>query len=117
MSNFEIALCYSLPAMAIAAITKSVVEAVVFALAAFLACVLVGLCISEPTGATGLLWIWRSVSHAELLLVTVSVLVWQYFRRGTQQSRALFAGGVLLFTLIPALPWGACLFDPTAIRH
>jgi hypothetical protein len=105
VSNFEIALCYSLPVMAIAAMTKSVVEAILFALATLLGCVLVRLVISEPTGTTGLLWIWRSVSHAELLLVTIAVLLWQYFRRGTHQSRALFVGGLLLFTIIPALPW------------
>ena len=105
VSNFEVALCYSLPVMAIAAMTKSVVEAILFALATFLGCVLVRLVISEPTGTTGLLWIWRCVSHAELLLVTIAVLLWQYFRRGTHQSRALFVGGLLLFTLIPALPW------------
>jgi hypothetical protein len=105
LSNFEIALCYSLPVMAIAAMTKSVVEGIVFALATLLGCVLVRLVISEPTADTGLLWIWRSVSHAELLLVTIAVLLWQYFRRGTHQSRALSVGGLLLFTIIPALPW------------
>ena len=109
VSNFEVALCYTLPVMAIAAMTRSVVEAIIFGLAIALVSVLAGFVFSTPTGGTGLKWIWRSLSHAELLLVTIAAIGWQYFRRSrdsTQQARALFACGMVLFTLIPALPWG-----------
>src|SRR5882757_4236632 len=108
-SNFEIALCYSLPVMAVAAMTRSVVEAIIFGLVVLLIVVLFGSIVSTSTSGTGLKWIWRVVSHGEVLVVTLAALCWQYLRRSreaTQQARALFAGGVVLFTLIPALPWG-----------
>jgi hypothetical protein len=53
------------------------------------------------------------VAHGELLLVTLAALWWQYTRRprdGTQQARALFAVGVLAFTLIQLLPWEPAFF-------
>ncbi|MBS0418462.1 MAG: hypothetical protein JSR66_12170 [Proteobacteria bacterium] len=109
VSNFEIALFYSLPVLAAAAMTRTVVEAIILGLVALLILVLVGSVVSASTGATGLKWIWRAVSHAELLLVTVAVLCWQYLHRSreaTQQTRAVFAAGLVLFMLIPALPWG-----------
>lgn len=107
-SNFEIALCYSLPAMAVAAMTRSVVQAIIFGLAVVVVVVLFGSVFSTVTGGTGLKWIWRTVSHVEILLATIIALCWQYFSRSrdaTLQSRAVFAGGVALFALIPALPW------------
>jgi hypothetical protein len=126
VSNFEIALCYSLPAMAVASMTRSVVEAIIFGLAMLVVGVSVGL-VSPSTGGTGLKWIWRSVAHGELLLVTIATLWWQYTRRsrdGTQQARALFAVGVLAYALIPLLPWEPAFFmqrslaaNPEASRH
>ena len=112
VSNFEIALCYSLPVMAVASMTRSVVEAIIFGLVILVVGVSVGF-VSSPTGGTGLKWIWRSVAHGELLLVTIAALWWQYTRRsrdGTQQARALFAVGVLAFTLIQLLPWEPAFF-------
>lgn len=108
-SNCEIALVYSLPVLAVAAMTRTVVEAIILGLVVLLILVLFGSTVAASTSGTGLKWIWRTVSHGELLLATVAALCWQYFRRSreaTQQARAVFAGGVVLFTLIPALPWG-----------
>ena len=88
VSNFEIALCYSLPVMAVASMTRSVVEAIIFGLVILVVGVSVGF-VSSPTGGTGLKWIWRSVAHGELLVVTIAALWWQYTRRsrdGTQQA-------------------------------
>jgi len=107
-SNFEIALYYSLPVLAVAALTRSVVEAIIAGLVVLLILVVVGSAISPSTGGTGLKWIWRTVSHAELLVVSAAALCWQYFHRSreaTQQARAVFATGLVLFVLIPALPW------------
>jgi len=112
VSNFEIALCYSLPVMAVASMTRSVVEAIIFGLVILVVGVSVGF-VASSTGGTGLKWIWRSVAHGELLLVTMAALWWQYTRRsrdGTQQARALFAVGVLAFTLIQLLPWEPAFF-------
>lgn len=105
-SNFEVALCYTLPAMAIAAMTRSVVQAIVFGLVVALIVALAGVVVDSQTEDTGLKWIWRTASHAELLLVTIAALMWQYFRRDTWRARGLFVAGVVLFALIPALPWG-----------
>jgi len=108
-SNFEIALCYSVPAMAVAAMTRSVVQAIIFGLAVVAIDVLFGSLFSPSTGDTGLKWIWRTVSHVEILFATIVAVCWQYFSRSrdaTLQSRAVFMVGVALFALIPALPWG-----------
>lgn len=112
VSNFEIALCYSLPVMAVASMTRSVVEAIIFGLVILVVGVSVGF-VASSTHGTGLKWIWRSVAHGELLLVTMAALWWQYTRRsrdGTQQARAIFAVGVLAFTLIQLLPWEPAFF-------
>jgi hypothetical protein len=111
LSSFEVALVFSLPVMAIAALTKSVTEAILGALVVALALIFTYLLItrafhvSHPTEETGVAWVGESLSHAVLLLVTVAVLMLQYFRRSTVPSRALFAGGLLLFMWAPALPW------------
>jgi hypothetical protein len=118
LSNFEVALVFSLPVMAVAALTRSVGEAVIVSLALFLGLMLARLVIlvilfpvtrtfhfSEPADGTGVAWVWETLSHALLLLVTIAVLVLQYFRRSTLKSRVLFAVGLLLFMLAPGLPW------------
>jgi hypothetical protein len=118
LSNFEVALVFSLPIMAIAALTRSVAEAVVVALAVALGLLLSRLLIlgiafpfthsfqffeSQPD--TGVDWVWRCVSHVLLLTVLMVVLLLQYFRRATLESRGLFFVGMLLFMMIPELPW------------
>jgi len=107
-SNFEIALCYSLPVMVIAATTRGVVEAIVFGLIVLVITLCAG--VARPTASgTGLVWIWRSFAHAELLLLTIVALGWQYLKRsrdGTRQAQSLFLVGVLLSAWTPLLPWG-----------
>jgi hypothetical protein len=118
LSSLEIALVYSFPVMAIATLSKSVTEAILVALAIFFALMLTRLLVlvllfpvthvfhlSNPTDETGVGWVWKSLSHALLLLVTIAVLILQYFRRCTRQSRVLFFGGLLLFMLTPSLFW------------
>jgi hypothetical protein len=118
LSNFEVALVFSLPVMAVAALTRSVGEAIIVALAIFLGLMLARLVILailfpvtgsfhffEPVDGTGVAWVWQTLSHALLLLVTIAVLVRQYYRRSTSKSRVLFAVGLLLFMFVPGLPW------------
>lgn len=118
LSNLEIALLFTLPVMAIAALTRTVGEAFVGALAVLVGLVLVFLGISaahfvftgngklgEPVAGSGVQWVWRSLSHLWLLAVTVTVVAWQYFRRSTLRARALFIGGLFLFFLTAHLPW------------
>src|ERR1700760_1306542 len=72
-SNFEVALCYTLPVMAISAMTRSVVEAIIFGLVVLVVAVSLGF-VSSPTAGTGLKWIWRSLAHGELLMMTLAAL-------------------------------------------
>jgi hypothetical protein len=111
LSTFEVALVFTLPVMAIAAMTKSLTEALIGSLAIILGLILMYLIIaralhlSHPVEGTGVAWVWRSLSHLVLLLVTATVLLQQYFRRSTRSSRVLFAAGLIFFMLIPGLPW------------
>jgi len=111
LSTFEVALVFTLPVMAVAAMTKSLTEALIGSLAIVLGPILTYLLIaralhlSHPVEGSGVAWVWRSLSHLLLLLVTATVLLQQYFRRSTRSSRVLFAAGLLLFMLTPGLPW------------
>jgi hypothetical protein len=118
LSNFEIALVFSLPVMAIAALTRSFGEAVIGALVVFFGLILTRLLILGifypfthsfhffgSADDAGVGWVWRSLSHVLLLAVFLAVLTLQYFRRTTLESRALFVGGLLLFMFASSLPW------------
>src|SRR5207245_979678 len=78
-SSFEVALLFSLPLMAIAALTKSVTEAIIGSLVVFFGLMLARLLLaatsfpfthafhfSEPVDGTGVAWVWQSLSHAVL---------------------------------------------------
>jgi hypothetical protein len=119
LSNFEIALVFSLPVMAIAALTTSVGEAVVTALAIFFGLIAARLLFLgilfpfthsfhffQPAAEAGVAWVWRYLSHSVLLVALVAVLLMQYFRRSTREAQAVFGAALLLFVLMPSLPWG-----------
>src|SRR6202011_659088 len=105
LSTLEVAFMFSLPVMAIAAMTKSVTEALIGSLAIIIGLILTYLLIthafhfSRPVRGTGVAWVWESLSHTLLLLMTVAVLILQYSRRSTRLSRVLFIVGLLLFML------------------
>ena len=118
LANLEIAMLFTLPVMAIGALTRSVGEALVGAVALFVSLLLVRLVIpalmlpfthtyqfSGPADDTGLNWVWRFASHAALLAAAVAALLVQYWRRDTLRARAIFTGGLLLCVLLPLLPW------------
>src|SRR5581483_11572195 len=100
LANFEIALLFSLPAMAIACVTRTIGEAVLGSLALLVVLLLEQLLLfglassfqhalrfSGPVSGTGIEWVWRFLSHAVLLLTVVATLGVQYFRRETLKSR------------------------------
>lgn len=118
LSNFEIALLFTLPVTAVAAMTRTVGEALVGALAVLVGFILALLLIavvhdavvhswvlSGATAGTGVQWVWQSLGHFWLLAITVAVLLLQYLRRSTLRSRVLFVGGLFLFMLSSFLPW------------
>lgn len=118
LSNVQIALLFTLPVTAVAAITRSVGEAFVGSLAllvgfilAFLAVVGVhyfmtgSAFVNEPTNGTGVQWVWDSLGHLWLLGLTIGVVLLQYFRRSTLRARVMFVGGLYLLSLFSYLPW------------
>src|SRR5205085_28874 len=118
LSSFEVALLFTLPVMAIAALTRSLTEALIGSLILLFGLLLVRLLLSatayhethafhfsRPVDGTGVAWIWGSLSHALLLGVTIAVLLLQYFRRTTLPSRLLFIAGLFLFMVTQGLPW------------
>ncbi|MDB5975297.1 MAG: hypothetical protein JWR07_2057 [Nevskia sp.] len=117
-STLELALVYSLPLMCVAALTRSVTEAVLSAVGLALGVTFARMAVlalfaasthvlhfSHSADGTGVAWVWVLLSRILLLLVLAAVLARQYFRRDTQRSRVLFAGGLLLVALAPDLPW------------
>lgn len=111
LSAIKVAWVFTLPVMAIAALTKSLTETLLGALAVAAGLVLVYLAmrrmlvLSYPVEGTGVEWVWGMSSQLCLVLAIVVALLLQYFRRRTTAARAVFAGGLLLFMLVPALPW------------
>src|SRR5262249_54128000 len=103
LANLEIAMLFTLPVMAVAALTRSIGEALLGSLAVFIGLLLVRLAVplfllpsthgyqfAGPVNGTGLEWVWRFVSHAVLLIATLTALILQYFRRETLQARVVF---------------------------
>ncbi len=118
LAAVELALMVSLPVMAIAALTRSVTEAALSALAVLFGLLLAALLIhallfpfthvfgfEDAVDGSGIAWVWRTLSHLWLLLAMAVVLALQYFRRSTRPSRLLFIGGLFIFMQISALPW------------
>jgi hypothetical protein len=118
LAHLEIALVFSLPVMTVAALTRSVGEALLGSLAVFVALVIVRLLIaalalpfthafrfSGPVSDTGIEWVWRFVSHLVLLAAIILALKFQYFGRRTLDARTFFVGGLFLYMLIQGLPW------------
>lgn len=118
LGNFQIALLFTLPVTAVAAMTRTVGEALVGALAVAVGFIVAFLLIAVvhdaaahswllrgATAGTGVQWVWQTLGHLWLLAITVAVLLLQYLRRSTLHSRVLFVGGLFLFTLSSFLPW------------
>lgn len=118
LSNAEIALVFTLPVTAMAAVSRSVGEGILVSLGAFVCLILILVLFgvfhflatgtwryTQPVNGTGVEWVWDSLSHAVLLSTTVAVLLLQYGRRRTLRSRVVFGGGFLVFMFVPWLPW------------
>jgi hypothetical protein len=118
LGNLEVARLFTLPFMAIAALTKSVTEALVGFLIALATVLFAALLLPQmllpfahafnvypAADAGGVAWVWESVSSLLGLAVIIAVLLLQYFRRCTHRSRMVFLGGVLLSQLLTMLPW------------
>jgi hypothetical protein len=111
LGSIEIALVFSLPVTAIAALTRNLTEALSVSLVVALGLVVVYVALTRlfhvpnATDGTGVAWVWGALSHCLLLTATVAVLLLQYFRRSTFWSRVIFSGGLLVFLLTPRMPW------------
>jgi hypothetical protein len=118
LGNLKIALVFSLPAMAVAALTRSVGEALLGAVAVFAGLIVLWLAVRVclyaltgrfeffgPTGDTGIEWVWATCSDVILLAAVCGVLALQYFRRETLRARAWFVTGLFLYIAVQSLPW------------
>ncbi len=118
LSNLQLALLFSLPVLALGALSKSVTEALVTALAALLFVLLSAVLVATlamtsshsfhldgPTDDTGIDWMAGSLRHLALILTAVAVLGLQYFRRDTRTSRVVLAVGLLVFVIAGRLAW------------
>jgi hypothetical protein len=109
LASGVLAVWFTLPVMAIAALTKSVTEALLTGLAilfgALMLAWLIGTITQQATVGTGIAWVCGSARHGLLFAVSVAVLIWQYRRPNTVAARRLFIAGVLAFVWMPSLPW------------
>jgi len=118
LGNLQLALLFSLPVLALGALTRTVAEALVTALAALLYMLLSAIIVATivligshefhlggPIDDSGIDWIVESVDHAVLILTAVAILGLQYFRRDTRSARIVLAIGLLLFVIVARLPW------------
>jgi hypothetical protein len=118
LSNLELALLFSLPVLTLGALSKTVTEALVTALAALLFVLLATLVgatfemtvshsfhLDGPTDDTGIAWMVGFLRHAVLILTAAAVVGLQYYRRDTRTSRIVLAAGLLVFAMVGRLPW------------
>ena len=105
--------CLLVPAMAIASVTRNMIDLVVlvaglvmlYALCLWLSAMLAGIdrC---PTCDTSLAWLQHVLQHVGVLVGSAAVLALQYYRRNTRVSRLLLAAGVVMLVVVQ-LPWNA----------
>lgn len=106
LSAVSIAVLFTLPLMALACITRSLLQALLGALGCFVVILLLVNNGPDSTTGTGVRWVLEDLSRVVAVLTLFAVLLLQYFRRTTGRARAVFAGGLLLATLTVSLPWG-----------
>ena len=106
----SVLLTLTLPVLAFAALTATMTETFVAALAVF-AVVIASLIVpglvgaTRPAALTGFAWVPTLLSEALLLVAAAGVLILQYRWRRTQAARALFAGALLVGLCASFLPW------------
>lgn len=114
--NLLLLLVFSLPLVTIGALTRNLTEALVGALALATGLVLTALAlgavlailhiqVSSVTVATGIAWVWQTVSLAVLLVAMAAILTLQYARRLIWPPRIVFGATLLLCALLFLLPW------------
>jgi|GEM_PF-6142132 len=116
--NLYFGVILTLPAMCVAAVTETLVEAVIACAAVFL----VGISIDvfavflhggseylrRPSGTSGIDWMGNYAGQSILICTTFFVLWTQYSRRSTSVSRVITVSGVICFSLCLFLPWQLC---------
>jgi hypothetical protein len=108
-------LCYfSLPAMMIGAVTRSLMESFmvsVVGLIVYVAVFLVGAVllvgVKTSVGGTGLSWVVAATWYILAVVGTAAVISLQFFRRKTAMARCLIGAGGAAIILSSFLPWRA----------
>jgi hypothetical protein len=111
--EFYLFVCLLVPATALAAATRNVIELIVmvaglvllYVISVWLSASMFGLdrC---PTCGTSIAWIQSLLQHLGILVGSAAVLGLQYYERRTSLSRGLLAAGVVLLVIVQ-LPWNA----------
>jgi hypothetical protein len=100
---------FSLPLLGFASLTKNYMEAIAAGVALTLGVsimlTLTSRSLDGPTGVAAVGWIDFAVRDGILVVGTAVLLGMQYFRRTTILSRWLMAGIVVLYMLVPPVPW------------
>jgi hypothetical protein len=104
-------LCLLVPVMALASMTRNMLEFLVLA-SALAVLFVVTVALQEllfgadrcPTCETALSWVQHTLEHAGILAGSIVILAIQYFRRRTELARLVAALGVLAFVLVQ-VPW------------
>lgn len=113
--NGYVLLCVSLPMLGLAAMTSTIVEVIVSALAIFLTIVVFTLVTqaSTPNWDGALVfekmsqgWLMLELDSAVMLATAATIIPLQYFRRATIRARGITVSAILVLFLVSALlPW------------
>ena len=96
----------TLPVLAFAALTASMTETILAAVAILAVLIVPALAgATAPTALSGFAWVPSLVREALLLVAAVGVLILQYRWRRTWTARAVFAAAVLAGIFVRFLPW------------
>jgi len=111
--NLWMFLAFDLPLLAFGTLTRNLTEAVVGGLAIMLSASSVIAMLNElyrgarwqETLRTGMAWVTQSITILVVLLATMIVLAFQYYRRKTMPARWTTGAASLLFVASLSMPW------------
>ncbi len=102
-------LAMDLPCLALAALTRNLVEAIGAALVTVVGFMFFYSTAGQtaPTRLTGMIWVTESAQVAWGLVAVAVILTWQYRRRKTVPARWTFGGAMVVWIALEFLPWQA----------
>lgn len=112
--TFEILLFFSLPVLAIAAVTRTLVQVAALVVAIWLivtVAIIAGVVMrggaAPPFAATGLQWMTPAFWSVLAFAGTAAILPMQYFRRATTRARGIVVAAVVLAPMLSFATWAS----------